>query len=52
MIQQSPIKMIMFLAKYQGGNDEIINGIITFDDFILLLNNNNIMFNICYIIRE
>ena len=52
LIKQSPTKTIMFLTRYQGGEKEIICGVISFEEFNLLLNKNEILFNTCYIINE
>jgi hypothetical protein len=52
LIQQSPIKMILFLARYQGGESEIVQGIISLDDFFKLLNSEKVLFNTSYILRE
>lgn len=53
LINQSPNKTILFLARYQGGEEEkeIICGILAINEFMELLNKKEILFNICYIIR-
>ena len=51
-IQQSPSKTIMFLARYQCGDTEIIEGVLQYKEFIELLSQRKILFNVCYIIRE
>lgn len=52
LIQQSPSREIMFLSRYQGGDEEIICGILKFEVFINLLNERKILFNVCYIVRD
>ncbi len=51
-INESPHKMIMLFARYQGGNQEIIQGVISLGEFYELLNSGAILFNICYVIKE
>lgn len=51
-INESPVKTLLFLARYQGGNQEIVQGVISFNDFFDLLESGKVLFNICYIIRE
>ncbi|ANA83007.1 hypothetical protein C7121_18145 [Paenibacillus glucanolyticus] len=51
-IEQSPSKTIMFLARYQGGDCEIIQGNLSIHDFINQLNLKNILFNVSYLITE
>lgn len=52
LIRQSPNKTVMFLARYQGGEHEIVCGVLSFKDFVGLLDKRKILFNICYIITE
>lgn len=52
LIKQSPTKTVMFLACYQGGEHEIVCGILRCKEFIKLLNQSKILFNICYIISD
>lgn len=52
MIEHSPIKTILFLARMQGGDDEIVCGVLSFNDFWELHNEGKILFNVCYIIRN
>lgn len=52
LIKQSPTNTILFLARYQGGDHEIIEGTLSLRKFIELLKNNNILFNVCYIITN
>ncbi|WP_459965901.1 hypothetical protein [Paenibacillus sp. JCM 10914] len=51
-VEQSPSKTIMFLARYQGGDYEIIQGNLSISDFINQINLKNILFNVCYLITE
>ncbi|WP_313758001.1 hypothetical protein [Tissierella sp.] len=52
LLEQSPINTIMFLAKYQGGDYEIVEGILPFNDFIIKLKDRKILFNICYLVTK
>lgn len=51
LISESPVRTIMFLARFQSHDREIICGVLSYEEFWLLCNNGNIYFNICYIIR-
>ncbi len=42
----------MLLARYQGGDYEIIQGTISRSNFIHHLKNKKILFNVCYIITN
>lgn len=50
LVSQSSVKTIMFMARYQGGEHEIINGVLSFDEFAIMLENGELMFNTCYIV--
>lgn len=52
LIQQSPNRIIMFLARYQGGEKEIVQGVLKYEEFTKLLNQSKILFNVCYIISD
>ena len=52
MIDMSPIKTIMFMARYQGEDEEIIYGSIPSSIFFQYLNQSKISFNVCYIITK
>jgi len=52
LIQQSAIKTVLFLARYQGGETEIIEGVLQYEVFVRLLRQSQILFNVCYIIRD
>lgn len=52
MIKHSPIKMIMFMTRYQGGDTEVLCGTIKFSEFINRIDEGKILFNVCYIIED
>ncbi|PXV83877.1 hypothetical protein C8E03_1432 [Lachnotalea glycerini] len=52
LVESSPIKTIMFHTRYQGGDYEIICGVINIEEFFSMLQNEKILFNVCYIIRK
>lgn len=52
LIQQSPNNHIMFLARFQGGEKEIIHGVLKRNEFTKLLNQSKILFNVCYVISD
>ena len=49
---KSPIGKMMFLARLQAYNPEIICGTISVDDFFALLSKKKILFNTCYILCD
>lgn len=51
MINESPVKTILFFTRYQGGEKEIICGVLSLDEFFENLNKKKILFNVCYIIQ-
>lgn len=51
-IEQSPMKMILCLARYQSEEKEIVRGTYTIDKFFDLMKEGNIFANICYVISE
>lgn len=51
LLVSSPNRTIMFQSRYQGGDDEIIVGVIKFKKFISMLDKKEILFNVCYIIE-
>ena len=51
MIQYSPINMIMFMTRYQGGDTEIICGTVSMNKFLNYIKKDKILFNVCYIIK-
>lgn len=52
LLRESPIRTIMLLARYQGGDEEIICGMLSVKDFMGILDQGKILFNVCYIIKE
>lgn len=52
LIQQSPHNHIMFLARFQGGEKEIVHGVLKCEEFTELLSQSKILFNVCYIISD
>lgn len=52
LIHESPNKHVMFLARFQGGEQEIIHGVMKRKDFTKLLGQSKIFFNVCYIIKD
>jgi hypothetical protein len=50
LINDSPQKTIMFHSRYQCSDYEIIQGVMSLDEFILQLESNKLLFNVCYII--
>jgi hypothetical protein len=50
LIEESPDKRIMFLARMQGEVDEIICGTLTLERFWSLETNGKIFFNVCYLV--
>jgi hypothetical protein len=51
LINDSPQKTIMFHSRYECPDHEIIQGVMSLDNFWSLLEQKKILFNICYIIR-
>ncbi len=51
MVEMSPIKTILFMARYQGGETEIIHGVVPISSFLHLIKRNEILFNVCYIVK-
>ncbi|MDD4754062.1 MAG: hypothetical protein PHT78_12620 [Desulfitobacteriaceae bacterium] len=51
LIKQSPINTIMIMARFQGGEEDVICGVLSFEEFLLLHDQDKILFNVCYIIR-
>ena len=50
LINDSPQKKILFLARYQCPDDEVMCEPIMLEDFYLYLKEKNILFNVCYTI--
>lgn len=51
LIELSPVKMILLLARYQGGDTEIIQGPIPFDLYMEMLQEQKIPFNVYSLIK-
>ena len=53
-INKSPLKTVFFHSRYQTFEveKEIIIGVICFERFIELLDSNQILFNVCYVIKD
>lgn len=52
LIQESPQKTILFLARYEGGDYEVFSGAYTLSHFFQRLKTNKILFNMCYIVTD
>ncbi|MCZ8514933.1 hypothetical protein O9H85_21410 [Paenibacillus filicis] len=52
LLKQSPIRSIMFMSRYQGGDKEVICGVLSLDEFIDLQEQGKVLFNVSYIIRH
>ncbi len=52
MIENSPVNMIMFMARYQGGDTEVLCGTLKLSEFLNLVNKDKILFNVCYVIED
>lgn len=51
MIEESPVKMIVFMTRYQGGDTEVLCGVIKLDKFWEYIKEDKLLFNTCYIIQ-
>ena len=52
LIEDSPEKTILFQSRYQCYECEIIQGVLSLEDFFDKLEEGKILFNVCYIIRK
>jgi len=52
LLEQSPTETVLFLARYQGGDYEIIQGTMPVDVFWVELDRKRILFNTCYVITR
>ncbi|MBD5465859.1 MAG: hypothetical protein HDR22_08595 [Lachnospiraceae bacterium] len=52
LLENAPQKKILFQTRYQGGDEEIVFGVIRLSHFIDMLNKNQVLFNVCYIITK
>lgn len=51
ILDNAPQKRILFQTRYQGGDKEIIVGVIKWSQFIDMLKSKKVFFNVCYIIE-
>jgi len=51
LLENSPQKRILFQTRYQGGDQEMIVGVIKMKNFMEMLKKEKIFFNVCYIIE-
>lgn len=51
-LKRSPIKMIIFLPRFQGEEKDVIQGVFPRDEFFQMLDKRLVKFNMCYIIEE
>ena len=52
IIENAPQKRILFQTRYQGGDGEIIVGVIKMKHFLKMLRRKEILFNVCYIVES
>ena len=52
ILDNAPQKRILFQTRYQGGDKEIIVGVIKWSQFLDMLNSKKVFFNVCYIVEE
>ncbi|MFD2386395.1 hypothetical protein [Enterococcus rivorum] len=52
MLEVSPMNTIMILPRYQGGDTEIIQGTISLKEYIQLIKEEKIPFNVCTIVKK
>lgn len=52
LVNESPVQTVYFMARMQGGDDEVICGTLSLDDFWNLHDTGRILFNVCYIIHK
>lgn len=51
-LERSPVKMIIFLPRYQGSERDNVEGVLPRDLFFEMLDKGKIKFNTCYIISN
>ena len=51
LLENAPLKKILFQTRYQGGDEEVILGVVKMKAFLDMLSNKQILFNVCYIIE-
>ena len=47
LLENSPQKRILFQTRYQGGDQEIIVGVIKMENFLEMLKGKKVFFNVC-----
>ena len=52
MVAQTPSKKIMFFTRFQGEEQEIICGVLSSSEFVKLLEQHKVLFNVCYIVGQ
>ncbi|MBQ2802852.1 MAG: hypothetical protein IJF07_03030 [Lachnospiraceae bacterium] len=52
LLENSPQKRILFQTRYQGGEQEIIVGVIKMKKFLEMLKSKKVLFNVCYIVES
>ena len=51
LLESAPQKKILFQTRYQGGDEEVVLGVVKMKRFLDMLSQKQILFNICYIIE-
>ena len=51
LLTTAPDKRILFHTRYQGGEREVILGVVKWENFVKMLKKRAVYFNICYIIE-
>lgn len=51
LLKSSPQNRILFQTRYQGGDTEIVLGVIKLNKFLFMLSKRQISFNVCYIVE-
>lgn len=52
LIDSSPVKTILFHSRYQDGDFEVIQGTLRRNDFLRMLRQHELMFNVCYAVTK
>jgi hypothetical protein len=52
LMESSPVKTIMVISRYQSEHKEIICGTLSLIEYLSLLDEGKILFNVCYIISN
>lgn len=52
ILENAPQKRILFQTRYQGGDKEIIVGVLKMKHFLKMLRSKEILFNVCYIVES